>query len=220
MDDSKHGQDAPTGPVEPVAGSVHEQWDQRYSDKEQLWSGQPNSVLVRQTRDMRPGRVLDVGCGEGADALWLAEQGWDVTALDVSRVALDRAAAQAERTGVQVRWVHAGLVEAALPLGSFDLVSAQYPALLRTASNEAERVLLSAVAVGGVLLVVHHPPPTEEQAKAHGFDPAIYAGMAQVTALLSDNWQVEVQENRPRDLVEGAGAGHTEDVILQARRLA
>ena len=185
-----------------------------------MWSGQPNGVLVRETRDLLPGRVLDVGCGEGADALWLAEHGWEVTALDVSRVALDRAAGRADRGGLQVQWLHAGLVEAALPLGSFDLVSAQYPALLRTGGNEAERALLGAVAVGGVLLVVHHPPPTPEQAKAHGFDPEVYVGMAQITALLDDGWRIEVQENRPRHLVCGAGAGHSEDVILRARRLA
>jgi SAM-dependent methyltransferase len=104
---------------------IQDPWDQRYASTEQLWSGQPNTSLVTETRGLRPGRALDVGCGEGADALWLAAPGWDVTALDVSRVALDRAADQAERVGVQVRWLHAGLVEAALPPASFDLVSAQ-----------------------------------------------------------------------------------------------
>jgi len=81
-----------------------------------MWSGQPSTPLVSETRELRPGRALDVGCGEGADAVWLAEHGWDVTALDVSRVALDRAADQAERVGVQVRWLHAGLVEAVLAI--------------------------------------------------------------------------------------------------------
>ena len=220
MDDSRHRHHAPPGQDEQGSGSVHEQWDRRYADREQLWSGQPNGVLVSETLDLPPGRVLDVGCGEGADALWLAARGWDVTALDVSRVALERAAAQADLVRVQVRWVHAGLVEAALPPRSFDLVSAQYPALLRTLSHEAEQALLGAVAVGGVLLVVHHPPPTPEQASEHGFDPKAYVGMAQVAALLDDSWRVEVQQNRPRHLVSGAGAGHTEDVILRARRLA
>ena len=133
---------------------------------ERLWSGAPNGQLVTETSALRPGRALDVGCGEGADALWLAGRGWDVTALDVSRVALDRAAAQAERTGAQVQWLHSGLVEAALPPASFDLVSAQYPALLRTENHEAERALLAAVAPNGTLLVVHHLLTSEIHAHA------------------------------------------------------
>src|ERR1022692_4406826 len=141
---------------------------------EQMWSGQPSTPLVSETRGLRPGRALDVGCGEGADAVWLAEHGWDVTALDVSRVALDRAADHAG---------HAGLVEAALPPASFDLVSAQYPALLRTEKHEAELALLKAVAPGGLLLVVHHPTPSKEQANAHGFDPDEYVSPADVAAL-------------------------------------
>ena len=111
---------------------------------------------MAEVAGLTPGRVLDVGCGEGADAVWLARGGWDVTALEVSGVALERAAGHARDAGVTVRWVHAGLAEAALPPASFDLVSAQYPALLRTPDAAAERALLAAVAPGGVLLLVHH----------------------------------------------------------------
>src|ERR1700736_5569336 len=104
---------------------------------EQVWSGQPNDALVSETTGLQPGQALDVGCGEGADAVWLAEHGWDVTALDVSQVALKRAAHHAEQVRVPVRWVHAGLVEASLTLGTFDLVSTQYPALPRTENHDA-----------------------------------------------------------------------------------
>ena len=194
-------------------------WDQRYAEKGTLWSGQPNGALVSETRGLHPGRVLDVGCGEGADAVWLAEQGWAVTALEVSKVALDRAVRQAEQRGVTVNWLHCGLVEAALPPASFDLVSAQYPALLRTEHNAAERALLSAVAPGGMLLVVHHPLPTAEEATSHGFDHRDYVGLAEVAALLDENWRIEVNETRPRHVAAGAGAHHTEDVVLRARRL-
>lgn len=194
-------------------------WDQRYASAEHIWSGQPNTALVSETRGLRPGRALDVGCGEGADALWLAEQGWDVIALDVSQVALDRAADEAERAGVQVRWLHAGLVEAALPAASFDLVSAQYPALLRTETHEAELALLKAVAPGGVLLVVHHPTPTREQAEAHGFNPDDYVSPADVAAVLDARWRLEVDETRPRNVTTGAGSAHTQDIVMRARRL-
>jgi SAM-dependent methyltransferase len=201
------------------SGAIQDLWDQRYAGLEKLWSGQPNGVLVSEVRDLRPGRVLDVGCGEGADALWLAEQGWEVTALDVSPVALERAAREAAVRAVQVNWLHSGLVEAALPPASFDLVSAQYPALLRTDANHAELALLNAVAPGGVLLVVHHPAPTADQAHAQGFDLRDYVTLADIAALLDDGWQIEVNEIRPRHVATGAGAHHTEDVILRARRL-
>jgi SAM-dependent methyltransferase len=199
--------------------AVQALWDERYADRDRLWSGQPNAVLQTETKGLRPGRVLDVGCGEGADALWLAEQGWDVTALDVSHVALTRAAREADQRGVEVRWLHVGLVEAALPPASFNLVSAQYPALLRTDDCRAEHALLDAVAPGGVLLVVHHPAPTTAEARAHGFHPDDYVSPADVAALLDERWLVELNETRPRHVATGAGAHHTEDVVLRARRL-
>jgi SAM-dependent methyltransferase len=218
--------DLVTGNTESVPGAgldrdaLQAAWDQRYASMGQLWSGQPNIQLVSETRELRPGRALDVGCGEGADALWLAERGWDVTALDVSQVALDRAATQAERIGLRVRWLHAGLLDALLAPASFELVSAQYPALLRTDGDVAEFALLQAVAPGGTLLVVHHTPPTEEQAHAHGFNPDDYISPADVADLLDDSWQVEVDETRPRHVATGAGAGHSEDIVLRARHLS
>ena len=205
--------------IPPDPAAVAKEWDQRYAVSDELWSGQPNAVLVSDARGLRPGRALDVGCGEGADALWLADQGWEVTALDVSQVALDRAARQAEQRSVQVNWLHSGLVEAQLPPASFDLVSAQYPALLRTPDASAERALLHTVAPGGTLLMVHHPLPTEEEARSHGFSLGDYVGLADVAALLNEDWRVEVNETRPRHVASGAGAHHTLDVVLRARRL-
>jgi SAM-dependent methyltransferase len=195
-----------------------------------MWSGRPNGTLVVEIAALTPGRVLDIGCGEGADAIWLAGHGWDVTALDVSGVALERAAAHAAAAGVTVHWVHAGLVEAALPSGSFDLVSAHYPVLLRTPDATAERLLLDLVAPGGVLLVVHHAGMADRHDHGHGdhhdhdaaddFDPDDYVWPAQVAAVLHDDWVVEVDELRPRVAPEsGAGAHHSDDLVLRARRL-
>ncbi|AJF63364.1 class I SAM-dependent methyltransferase [Streptomyces vietnamensis] len=200
--------------------AVRAKWDDLYADRQQLWSGRPNGALVAEVAGLTPGRVLDVGCGEGADAVWLARGGWDVTALEVSGVALERAAGHARDAGVAVRWVHAALTEAALPPASFDLVSAQYPALLRTADAAAERALLSAVAVGGVLLLVHHAGMDTRQPEEGGFDPADYVWPSMVAALLDEDWKVEVDEQRPRVAPEGgAGAHHTHDLVLRARRL-
>ncbi|MET7680529.1 class I SAM-dependent methyltransferase [Streptomyces sp. NPDC005423] len=200
---------------------VRAEWDNRYTDRQQLWSGRPNGALVAEVAGLRPGRALDVGCGEGADAVWLARGGWDVTAVEVSGVALDRAAGHARDAGTTVRWVHAALTEAALPQASFDLVSAQYPALLRTPDAAAERALLAAVAPGGVLLLVHHAGMDTQQAHQDSeFDPADYVWPSMVAALLDDDWVVEVDEQRPRVSPEGgAGAHHTDDLVLRARRL-
>jgi SAM-dependent methyltransferase len=195
-------------------------WDERYTERERLWSGEPNGTLVAEVAGLTPGRVLDVGCGEGADAIWLARRGWDVTGLDVSGVALERAARHAADAGVVVRWVHAGLAEAGLPPASFDLVSAQYPALKRTPHAAAERALLSAVAPGGVLLLVHHTGMGDHPPEDGSFDPADYVWPSMVAALLDDNWEVEVDEQRPRVVDESsAGAHHTSDDVVRARRL-
>jgi SAM-dependent methyltransferase len=200
--------------------AVRAEWDKRYADQEQLWSGEPNGALVAEVVGLTAGRVLDVGCGEGADAIWLASHGWDVTALEVSGVALERAERHAHDAGVTVRWVHAGLAEAALPPASFDLVSAQYPALLRTPNAAAERALLAAVAPGGVLLLVHHAGMETQPVRDDGFDPADYVWPASVAALLNDDWKIEVDEHRPRVIPNGgAGAHHSDDLVLRARRL-
>ena len=200
-------------------GAGDADWDERYAAQEQIWSGRPNAALVREVADLPPGRALDVGCGEGADAVWLAGRGWDVTALDVSQVALQRAAAAAEQAGVRVRWVHAGFLEAGLPEAGFELVSAQYPVLRRTPDDVAERALLAAVAPGGTLLVVHHADVDAEHSRSHGFDPDDYVAPADVARVLGDGWRVEVDERRPREVSGGQGAHHTHDLVLRARRL-
>jgi SAM-dependent methyltransferase len=224
MTDTTRAEPAPSD-LPPLAGGYlgdpaeQQEWDGRYADRDQLWSGEPNGALVAETAGLTPGRVLDVGCGEGADAVWLARKGWDVTGIEVSGLALQRAAAHAHDAGVDVRWVHAELTEAGLAPGSFDLVSAQYPALLRTPEASAERALLAAVAPGGVLLLVHHAGMDAHQNDS-GFDPADYVWPTMVSALLDEDWVIECDEQRARDVpVGGAGAHHAADLVLRARRL-
>lgn len=135
-----------------------EYWDSRYRESDRVWSGNANAVLVREAEGLTPGRALDLGCGEGGDAVWLARQGWRVTATDISGVALERAQAHAKEAGVgdRVDWQRHDLARS-FPDGEFDLVSACF---LHTYGDfPRERVLrraAAAVAPGGVLLVVGH----------------------------------------------------------------
>ncbi len=195
------------------------EWDARYARVGRVWSGRPNGSLVREVEGLEPGRALDVGCGEGADAIWLAERGWQVTALDVSQVALERARQAAEAAGVEVARVPAALVDADLPPAAFELVSVHYPALRRTPGDDAVRALLAAVAVGGTLLVVHHADVDSEHARARGFDPEEYVSSDDVAAALGEGWELQVRERRPRDVPEsGGGSHHAHDLVLRARR--
>jgi SAM-dependent methyltransferase len=194
-------------------------WDERYSSSERLFSGRPNGVLVAEATGLPPGRALDAGAGEGADAIWLAEQGWQVTAVDVSKVALDRAARAAEERGVaeRIRWHRADLTQDPPPPAAFDLVSAQYLPLERAHGPAVPRGLIAAVAPGGTLLVVGHDPTRLPADLLRRFDPAGYYWPGDVAALLGDDWTVLADETRPRDPAP-PGSPHTHDTVLLARR--
>ena len=195
--------------------STPEQWDARYSERDQVWSGAPNGTLVAELDGMTAGRALDVGCGEGADAIWLAGRGWRVTATDISAVALDRARRAALAAEVEVDWRLADIADGAPEPGGFDLVTTHYPALRLADDATATRGLLDAVAPGGTLLVVGHGP--SQEAADHGWDPEGWVQPEDVARHLDTGWVVETLETRPRPDAP-AGAHHTDDVVLRARR--
>lgn len=194
------------------------EWDGRYSEHEQMWSGRPNGTLLLEVGGLAPGSALDVGCGEGGDAVWLAERGWRVTGLDVSRVALARAQAISRARNVDVEWVCSALVDLEPPAVGYDLVSVHYPALHHAPGDDAIHALLTAVGQGGTLLVVGHARIDPEHARAHGFDPADYVQPRDVAAQLDDGWVVEVDEERPRVDPSPVGTEHVYDHVLRARR--
>lgn len=199
--------------------ALFDEWDKRYQTfLDRLPAQRPNPAVVAEITGRPTGSALDIGCGTGADAVWLAHQGWDVTAIDVSQVALDLAAAHAVQAGVTVTWIRARLEDLAPPAGGFDLVTAHYPALLHSPARDAERALLAAVAPGGLLLVVHHADIDVALAKSHGFDPAVYLLHDDVAALFDADWDVTVDRRRPRDVPAGPDGQHTHDDIIVARR--
>lgn len=199
--------------------ALFDEWDERYTSfLDQLPEQRPNPVVIAEITGRPTGSALDIGCGMGADAVWLAGQGWDVTALDVSQVALDRAAAAADQAGVTVTWMRSRLEDLDVPEGGFDLVNAHFPALLHSPGRDAERALLAAVAPGGLLLVVHHADIDVELARSHGFDPAVYLLHDDVVALLDTGWEVTVDRRRLRDVPAGPDGQHTHDDVVLARR--
>ncbi|KAA9156969.1 class I SAM-dependent methyltransferase [Amycolatopsis acidicola] len=193
-------------------GIVPADWDERYRSREQLFSGNPNGVLVTEVADLPPGQALDVGCGEGGDALWLARRGWAVTAVDISRTALERAAAAGADVSGRVAWTRADLTATTLPAGAFDLVSAQYFPLRRQPGHGALRTLLATVAPGGTLLVVGHALPDDAYPE--------YYRPTEIAALLGAGWTVLIDETRERTVPPPEGTHHTHDTILRARRLS
>jgi SAM-dependent methyltransferase len=175
-------------------------WDARYSERDGArWSGRPNGRLLAEVAALTPGLALDVGCGEGADAIWLARSGWRVTAIDISDVAVSRAREAAERAGAAVEWVRGDALQTPFAAGSFDLVSLQYPALPKAAGEAAVRALLETVRPGGLLLAVYHDLDDEhrEHMKSHG-DPADYFDPDDLARLLGDAFTIELHTARPR----------------------
>lgn len=201
------GNDAPTR-----GNTVDEQfWDEMYRDR--LWSGRPNGALVTEAAGLAPGHALDVGCGEGGDAHWLAEHGWTVTGVDLSRIALERAREVCRGQSVVLR--HQDLAQEPPEPASYDLVSLHYFPLLREKGHAALLGLVEAVAPGGTLLVVGHDMSGHE---GGDHDPADYYQPSEIAELLGDGWTVEADEVRPRVDSAPEGTDHTHDVVLRARR--
>jgi SAM-dependent methyltransferase len=202
-----------------AAGRAAE-WDARYSEREgTMWSGRPNGRLVAEVAGLSPGRALDVGCGEGADAIYLAGRGWAVTAVDISEVALGRARRAALQAGVTVEWLAGDVLELGLPARSFDFLSLQYPSLPKAAGEGAVRKLLDTARPGGLVLAVYHDLDDEhrEHMKSHGADPADYFGADDLALLLEDDFTVELHAVEPR-IDPPPGTPHMADVVLRARR--
>ena len=196
------------------------EWDARYSERDGArWSGRPNGRLLAEVATLKPGLALDVGCGEGADAIWLARSGWRVTAIDISDVAVSRAREAAERAGAAVEWVCGDALQTPFAAGSFDLVSMQYPALPKAAGEAAVRALLETVRPGGLLLAVYHDLDDEhrEHMKSRGVDPADYFDADDLARLLGDAFTIELHAIEPR-IDPPTDNPHIADVVLRARR--
>jgi SAM-dependent methyltransferase len=192
-------------------------WDDRYGRHPGRGGHGPNPQLVAHATGLPPGRALDAGCGEGADARWLAEQGWRVTAVDVARAVLDTARQHAERLADNVRqriaWRQEDLTVWTPPEGAFDLVSAQYVHVPAAARERFFLGLAGSVAPGGSLLVVgHQPMGHDEPAEAPAAASYRTADLAEL--LDRATWEVALAEGSHQ-----RGHGVTvHDTVLRATR--
>ncbi len=206
-----------------IASVVEEPaWEERYRSKPAVWSGRPNAQLVAEAADLPAGAALDVGCGEGADALWLAARGWRVTGVDFSTVALDRAAGHAAGAGADVTWVHADLRRWTPPADTFDLVSAHFMHLPGDDRRALFARLADAVAPGGTLLIVgHHPSDLRTSAHRMNLPDMMYTAEEVAESLDPQRWEIVAADSRPR-AATGHDGEHTtiHDAVLRARRRA
>ncbi|MEV6059817.1 class I SAM-dependent methyltransferase [Nocardia asteroides] len=204
-----------------TAQTAEEFWEGFYAERDQVWTGNANKTLVREVTGMSPGTALDLGCGEGGDAIWLAAQGWRVTAVDVSATAMERGARHAADAGVQVTWERHDLQES-FPAGTFDLVSAQFLHSPVERTDERATILrkaAAAVAPGGVLVIGSHAhwPTWVTTPPEHVAFPTIEDMLGQLA--LGPEWQVETAElvTSPSTSPEGV-EGERADSVLSLRR--
>jgi SAM-dependent methyltransferase len=199
-------------------------WDERYRSSDALWSGNPNPQLLTETSDLSPGTALDVGCGEGADAIWLAEHGWRVTAVDISTVALERGAAHAREVSVEVAqritWLHADLTSWVPAASTYDLVSAQFIHLPKEQREALHHRLAASVSPGGTLLVVGHHPSDLQTTIPRPPVPELFFTASDIAASLDRHrWDIVVSEARARSTLDPEGRTTTiHDTVLRAQR--
>jgi thioredoxin reductase/SAM-dependent methyltransferase len=196
-------------------------WEERYRSADAVWSGRANPALVAEAADLRPGTALDIGSGEGGDAVWLAARGWRVTGVDFATAALERAAGHAVAAGVadRVEWVRAD-VRTWTPPGSYDLVSAQYFHLPPDQRGDLFARLAAAVAPGGTLLVVGHDVSDLAAGAHRPHLPEMFFTAAEVAAGLDpERWEIAAAESRRRPAKRHEGEDIVvADAVLVARR--
>jgi len=190
-----------------------EDWDRRYAEKELVWSAGPNRFLAAEAADLTPGRGLDLACGEGRNALWLAERGWQVTAVDFSRVAVEKGRRIAAERGLDVEFVVADLLEYEPALAAYDLTIVFY---LQLAAGELATVLArgaAALAPGGTFLLVGHDLRNLTAGHGGPQDASVLYTPEDVVASLGG---LEVERAEPVERpVDGAVAI---DALVRARR--
>jgi SAM-dependent methyltransferase len=197
-------------------------WNARYAASDLVWGAEPNRFVAAELEDQTsPGRALDLACGEGRNAIWLAEGGWTVTAVDFSDVAIERARELAERRGVEVEWLREDLASYEPPVGAFQLVLIAY---LQIPGVELRGVLAHAVAAlapAGELLMVGHARRNLSEGVGGPRDPAVLWTADEIEAALRAlGLRVERCEYVQRPVDTPDGSRDAVDVLARACRPA
>ncbi len=200
-----------------IRGVDSQDWDARYREHELVWGAPPNEIVVELATSLPAGRAVDLGCGEGRNALWLATRGWMVEGIDFSQVALDKArriaadapAAVAER----LTWTRADLTTAPLGAG-LDLVLISYIHLPSTERPRLLRRAQDALGAGGALLILGHHSRNIDEGVGGPQEPDILFTPDDITGLLDADMQVDFA----RELFRETAAGTAIDSLVFARK--
>ncbi|WP_082475169.1 bifunctional NAD(P)/FAD-dependent oxidoreductase/class I SAM-dependent methyltransferase [Frigoribacterium sp. Leaf263] len=199
-------------------------WEDRYGSEGWAWSGDPNAVLVDETAALTPGRALDIGSGEGGDAIWLARRGWSVTGTDIAANALNKARARAEQTDGEaadrITWEQHDITEWTPPRASFDLVTSHFMHLPAADRGRVFRGLGEAVAPGGSILIVGHDLSDLDSDAHRLHHPELMFGVDELVALFDpEEWTIATAETRERETAAGhEGPATVRDVVVRAVR--
>jgi SAM-dependent methyltransferase len=197
------------------------EWNARYSASALVWGTEPNRWIRRETADLTAGRALDLAAGEGRNGIWLAEQGWQVTAVDFSAVALDRARQLADaRLGPdaeRLTLVCADALEYRPAPGGYDLVLVAYLQLPAAQRRPVLRSAAEALAPGGTLLVVGHDSSNLTEGTGGPQDPAVLFTAEDVLADVADHTLTTVRAERVRRPVESPDGTVTDAIDALAR---
>jgi len=203
-------------PEQPSSPSRRALWDERHAAREPIESPEPDPTLVHEIGALRPGRALDLGAGDGRNAVWLAGQGWQVTAVDFSQVALDRGRALATASGVHVEWQLADLLEWSPGVDRFNLVTLFFIHLPPAERRDVYARAAAAVAPGGTLLIVAHDRTNLADGVGGPQDPDVLFAPGEVAAELA-GFRVDRADVARRPATDGHGPI---DAIVRAVRVA
>ncbi len=193
------------------------EWDSRYASTELVWGREPNRFVVSEFAGLQPGRVLDLGCGEGRNAVWLAVNGWRATAVDFSSVAIDRGRELARAAGVEVDWVVADLTAYEPEPGRYDAVLIAYLHLVPEERSRVLRRAVAALAPGGHLVVIGHDLANLTEGVGGPQVPEILYTPEQLVADL-DGLAIHRAERVRRPVQTDAGPVDAIDTVVHARR--
>jgi len=196
-----------------------EDWNQRYAGRELVWTSEANRFLVQEAATLASARALDLACGEGRNAVWLAERGWQVTGVDFSTVGVAKAQRLADARGVTVEWVTANVLDHRPKPAAFELVIIFYLQVPATQRTPIVRRAAGAVAPGGTFLLVAHDASNIAAGYGGPQDPAVlYAAQDIVTDLDGTGLQIERSDRVQRPVETSEGSRMALDALVRARR--